>query len=104
MASSSYLSNFATDLANFDKLSNDGFSTPSINTPASVQPSVPVTNAGMLGGVTGAVTGAVANAIFSSRVVAILLGLIALAGSIFLFKGQSIIEVGKSAVRVAGET
>lgn len=112
------MSLFDTDLASLQTLANDGLTLPTMNGDASVAPSAaPVSNSstsstpnsgGILGAVMNpvqtvqnAVSNSVSSWLFSSRFAAVMLGLICIAGAIFLFKGPSIIQTTTRAA-VAG--
>lgn len=101
---------FAAQVSSFDNLATNGFATPSmvsvipatsLGTPSGgiggIAPGGGLSLPGIVGSAGSAALGAAGSAIFSSRVVAILLGLIFIAGAIFLFGADELF--GSSTVK-----
>lgn len=100
---STVLSGFDSQIASFSSMATNGLNTPALLTASPTSTTSSITNAlsNPLGTMTGAAVSSAANALFSTRVVAILLGLISIAGAIFLFKSPEIIEATKSAAKTS---
>lgn len=110
MTSSNPLASFESQLSAYENLASNGFSTPSLTKPVSSTSSSTASTLGSLSGLANP-GGAIANALsgvsgslFSSRIVAIILGLICVAGAIFLFKGPAVITLAKRAVTTTAES
>lgn len=103
------MSLFDTDLESLQSLANDGLTLPSMSAGSDAAtastPATPVTPSSTspnpilhpIDVAQTAASNAVSSWIFSSRFAAVVLGLICIAGAIFLFKGPSVISAAKGA-------
>ncbi len=105
------MADFQSELDTFSHFAMNGFTTPALMGPHGVSetdlgkdaktgPTVSDVKKVITDPV-GAMTGGILGSIFSSRVVAVLLGLILIAGSIYLFKPDAVNSVIEKAATVA---